>query len=235
MTNQSLTAGSFALLDRLPGIHTYARKHNQKKFGSDQARFLTSFGASNRNNLPCRALAISANSVALFISNDPISALVRQSSIRSIAAMISFRRFAAISCCLKTKFCNPSSLQSHKYPNGGSGLSIKASPGSDLGAGGRFYSLADTVSRNKTLYVFLRRKEAPTQCGTENGFLVSGCPNSCGPMNEWSAKSSLPPNATTGIGPINSFITFLSASSTTRSAKESHTLAHVVTGARHEN
>lgn len=190
-------------------------------------------------SLPCRALAISASSVARCISSVPISALVRQSSKRSIAAMISLRKFAAISFCFNTKFCKPSSEQSHKYRNGTSGLSIKRSPESELRAGCCFYSLVSAVSSNKSIrnspYVVLRRKDAQTQCGTENGFHVSGCPNSCGPMNEWSAKFSNLLIVTTGTSLGSSFIIFNSEFSTKRNAIASHMKSHEVTGeARHD-
>lgn len=112
MTNKRLMRAVFASHGGLPRISTYVAKHNQKKNGSDQARFRTS-RVLNRNNVPCRALAISASSVPLCMSSAPTSALTSASTIRSMSAFMDLRNSEAISFCFKTKFSIPSSEQSH--------------------------------------------------------------------------------------------------------------------------
>jgi hypothetical protein len=217
----------------LPRIYTRSSKHSHKKNGSDQARFLTSAGVSNRNSLPCRAPAICASSCDLCISSVPISALALQSRNRSSAANISLRKFAAISFCFKTKFSSPSLLQSHRYPNGTSGLSVIYPP-RDQARG--FYSLVSGLSINSSPYVVLRREQERTnKCGTEKGLPVSEYRNNFGPTKAWSERFSFPPIAATGISRGSSFTTFRWASSTKSAASESPIRSHAVTGeVRHE-
>lgn len=220
MRNQSLAEVSAGAA--VPGISTYAAKHNQ-------ARFRTS-RLSNRNNLPCRALAISASSVPLCMSSAPTSALTSASTIRSMSAFMDLRSREAISFCFKIKFSIPSSEQSHRYSKGGSGLIT-----SSAGYCGLRRNVVSMVLEgySQTFQTLRRNREKP--CGTENAYPASVYQSKYGPMKAWSAKSSLPPTSRTEIFRANCFITLRSALSIPRSAKESHVLAHVVTGARDEN
>ena len=180
------------------------------------------------------ALDASATRLSPYVSNQVASLASASASTHSSSKRFtSFRRSADLFNWFSRKASSDFFEQSNKYESGGSGRFIQGFPKSDLGAGCRFYFFVGEVSRNKPVrnspYVVLRRKEAQTQCGTENGFLVSGCPNNCGPTNEWSARFKNLPTATTATSLGSFFTTSHSAYSMKSSAHQRPIQSHGVT------
>ena len=181
-------------------------------------------------------LDASATRLSPYASNQVASRASDSASTHSSSNWFtSFRRSAELFNCVRRNACSDFFEHSSRYSNGGSGRFIQWTSVSDLGAGSRFYSLVDTVSRNKTLYVFLRRIEAQTQCGTERNSHVSASPNNCEPMKRWFARFNALPIGTTDRGRISYSISPAWESSMQRSAKESHALAQEVTGCDRAN